>query len=232
MEYSPMLSLATGLFEVGAATWILRGDNERPLRRLLAILLGLLAGYQFLEWQVCSSPGSTLLARLAFADIVWLPPVGLYLIVTLAQPKRAWVRKAAWGFLGGAAVWTVAVLTVPDFLSTTVCKAVFATYKTRLPLMYSLYGLFYDIGLMALLFGGLLAASKCENERNRAMISDFVLGNLAFGLAALMTMVAFPVTRGSSPSILCHYALMLALAIAHMGYRLREEEPRLEQHPA
>jgi hypothetical protein len=112
------------------------------------------------------------------------------------------------------------VLAVPEFISTTVCEAVFAKYRTAQPLLYNLYGIYYDFGLMTLLFGGTWAAAKCANPLKRALIADFVTGNLAFVLLALMTMLAISGTAGASPSILCHTAILLAFSIAHMGLRL------------
>jgi hypothetical protein len=221
MPYSPTLSVFTAAFELILAVWIWRGGGERAIKRPLVLMLGLLAGYQLLEVLVCQSGGSPMLSRLAFADIVWLPPVGIWLIVRLAQPASPWPARVAKALLGLTGAWTLAVLTVPDFLTVTVCQAVFATYHTDLPLMYDLYGVFYDLGLMGLVFSGLAAAAFCEDAHRRRLIATFVAGNLAFILAALMTMVTVPATRGASPSILCHYALSLAAAMGWMGWRIR-----------
>ena len=225
MPYSPTLSLFTAAFELILAVWIARGGGERVVKRALILMLALLAGYQLLEVLVCQSGGSPMLSRLAFADIVWLPPLGIWLIVRLARPASPWPRRAALATLGLAGAWSVAALTVPDFLTVTVCQAAFATYHTDLPLMYDLYGLFYDLGLMGLVFGGLAALVYCEDNARRRLIATFVAGNLAFILAALTTMLTVPATRGASPSILCHYALSLAAAMGWMGWRIQDPRP-------
>lgn len=217
MPYSPQLSIITAAFEVGAALWILRRGGRN--RHLAASLLLLLAGYQGLEWLACATPSRLWLARLAFADVAWLPPVGILLVVRLVDSKRRWPHYLARAFMGAAGVASVAALLLPGFISGTICQAVFATYRTHAAFAYTAYGVFYDLGLLTMIFGGLWGMVRVEDPTRRAMLADFVGGSLAFVLAALMTLVAVPEARGASPSILCHYALLLAVAILHMAHR-------------
>ena len=85
--YSPALAILTGLFELAAAAWALNSPGRKSLLRPVALILILLAGYQFAEVAVCSRPENLLYSRIAFLDITWLPPVGIWLVYRLLAPK-------------------------------------------------------------------------------------------------------------------------------------------------
>lgn len=218
--YNAWPALLTAATEISIAAWILRGTGDRGLRYHLAALLGLLAGYQVIETVVCSMPQEGYLPRLAFAWIGWLPPVGIALLVRLARPVSTWPRQVSQVGLALAGLWTAFLLAVPGTVHLTVCETVFARYETPVPWVFAAYGAWYDLGLAAILFGGLRAVAHCTDPLRRALMADFVTGNLAFILASLCAMVAMGPNQGASPSILCHFALFLAVAIGVMGARL------------
>lgn len=224
--YNAWPALLTASVEVGIAAWILRGTTDRGLRYHLAALLVLLAGYQVLETFVCAMPTEGRLPRLAFAWIVWLPPVGVSLLVRLARPMAAWPRQLSQAYLAMAGMWTAALLAIPGTIHLTVCDTVFARYHSDPGLVYVAYGLFYDVGLAAIVFGGLRAVAVCTDPLRRTLMADFVTGNLAFILSALCAMLAMPQADGVAPSVLCHLALFLAVAIGVMGTRLTPDGVR------
>jgi hypothetical protein len=217
-EYSPILSIITAAFEIIAAllAWRARG-RRRILRPVVATLL-LLAGYQLIEVFVCNAPDNTFWARLAFADVVWLPPLGCLLVLRVAGSVRpVWRHLVAWMF-AGAAFWSVWVFFDPSFVTGTVCKAVIAMYVHPTHAL-EFYGAFYHLGLWAMIVGGLRVMLRAPNEVDRHHAGDIVLGTVAFIILALMTEVVFPGARNATPSIMCHYALALALTLARLAHR-------------
>ena len=86
--YSPLLSLVTAAFELGAAGWILTLGLDRRIRNLLIGLLVVLAGYQLAEIWVCAATEDPLRARVAFAAVTWLPVLGLQYVAITAGLKR------------------------------------------------------------------------------------------------------------------------------------------------
>ena len=216
--YSPVLSLVTAAFELGAAVWVWRAGGRRSIQRLLVALLVLLAGYQLIEVLVCHSDNDPFWARAAFADVVWLPPLGCLLLLRLANPAgRGW-RRAVQVQLALAAVLTVWVFADPLFVTGTVCKAVIALY-THPTNALEVYGAYYHIGLWAMLVGGLRVALGAADPVDRQHAGDVVLGTGAFVVLALTTEVVFPGARGATPSVMCHYALLLALAFVRLAHR-------------
>lgn len=97
MQYSPLLAVLTGLLEFGAGIWVflgLRFGRKRLLYPLGTIFL-LLAGYQFAEVAVCGHLENKFWTQLAFFDITWLPPLGLWLAAQLSPPRNHWLRTAS-----------------------------------------------------------------------------------------------------------------------------------------
>ncbi|PKN54291.1 MAG: hypothetical protein CVU56_27360 [Deltaproteobacteria bacterium HGW-Deltaproteobacteria-14] len=218
--YSPALSIATAAFELGAAAWALRGPGRPEVLRPLALLLVLLAGYQVAEVFVCAAPHDVFWARVAFADVVWLPPVGWLLLLRLARPeRRRWGHLTA-GAFAIAGFFTVWVFADPRFVTGSVCQAVFASY-THPTLALEAYGAFYHLGLWGMIGGGIAALVHLDGPRERAHVADFLAGTVTFVVLALTTEVVYAPARDATPSIMCHYALALAIFLARVIWRER-----------
>jgi hypothetical protein len=223
--YTPYLSIITAAFEIAAGVWVLRGSGDKKIIRPAALILFFLAGYQVLELIVCHNVATSgFLSRLAFADVIWLPPLGVLLIHNLSGSKKRWTKIGTYSLFAGAGILSGLILLIPSFISQTVCTVVFASYSTSTPALYTIYALFYDAGLLAIVFSGIYTLSRVDNPLHRVLIGDFLTGNIAFILAALSTMAFYPPTIGAAPSILCHYALLLALFTVRMVMRLRATE--------
>jgi len=217
-DYSPVLSIATAAVELTIAGYCLVARGRREIQRLVALLLVLLAGYQIIEALVCAAPDDSLWARAAFADVVWLPPLGLLLLERLAAPTRRVWRALVRLSLVGAAFFTVWVFADPLFVTGTVCKAVIAFY-THPTNALEAYGAFYHLGLWGMMFGGVRVALVAATPRDRAHAGDVAMGTIAFVVLALTTEVVFPGTRNATPSIMCHYAILLALFFVRLTLR-------------
>ena len=217
-DYSPLLSLLTAAFELAAFVWCLRARGRRPILRNVALTLLLLAGYQLIEVAVCHAPHEPFWARLAFADVVWLPPLGLVLLHRLAAPTRAlwgWLVRLSLALAAFLSVW---VFADPRFVTGTVCKAVIAIY-THPTNALEAYGAFYHIGLWSMIIGGILLARAAATPTDRAHAADLAMGTVAFVVPALTTATVFPGTREATPSVMCHYALVLAVFLVRIARR-------------
>ncbi len=218
--YSPHLALATGVFEIAVAIWALRGPGRRRLVVPMALILLFLGGYQLAEVFVCASPGESWRARLAFADVIWLPPLGVWLVRELAAPANALLRRVAKGGLVVAGALTLWVALDPVAVTGTVCHAMIASYRNP-STIYTLYAAFYQLGLLGILVGAALGMVRSDDRSVRAHLADFQLGTLGFVVPSLLTLVLFPKLQGSMPSVMCHYALTLGLFLARMTARER-----------
>lgn len=218
MPYAPTLAIATGAFEVAAGLWILRGPGRKAITRPVGAILLLLAGYQWLEALLCHRGGDLWLARLAFADITWLPAVGVLLVERLGRGRT----RLAPLFLATAAGLTAWILTDPGFVHSAVCKVVIATYDTASPL-YRLYGGYYQLGLFTMMAGAGVFLARQEDAVARAHLADVQLGTMAFVFPAMLTELVVAGTGGSQPSLMCHYAALLAVGLTRLGAREQRE---------
>lgn len=224
MNYNPILSLATATLEVGAAVWALRGPGRRPIIYAASAILVFLAGYQIVEAIFCTGSPVTLafLPRLAFMVVAWLPPTGLLLVSLLYPTKKPFLRWYAIGMYLFCAALVLGIATDKGFVSATVCEIVFARYANPTAL-YRTYGMFYQSGLFAMLLISAYGVTVSEDHRQRLLLGQVLLGSIAFIFPSLVTVAVFPATSGGLPSIMCHFALLLALFIIRLVVIEREE---------
>jgi hypothetical protein len=230
MDYSPLLSTATALFEIAAAVWVLRGYGRRPILRTTAGILLFLAGYQIIEALLCSGwlpVGGSVLPRLAFMVVAWLPPTGLLLVAQLYPSRSRILHHFAIAMYIFCLVLVTCIALQPSFVAASVCLIVFARY-TNPTALYGFYGIFYQFGLMSMLALSAYGVTICDDPRQRRLLGQVLLGSLAFILPSLVTVSVIPVAENALPSILCHFALFMALFLV----RLVVIERRWEQEPS
>ncbi len=218
--YSPTLSLLTAGIELSVAAWALSGPGRTRITRPTAALLILLAGYQLIEVFVCATPSNVFLARAAFANVIWLPPLAVYLITLLSKPKHPILARlplVMFATAGGFAIW---VFVDPTAVVGTVCHAVVATYDNQSS-VYDLYAWFYQLGLLGMMIGGVSAVLNTENDLDRRHLADITMGTIGFVVPAITTVAVVPAAMGSTPSVMCHYALVLGLFLTRMVARER-----------
>ena len=216
--YSPALSLVTAAFELAVAAHTARAPGRPAVRRLVVAILVLLAGYQLIEVAVCHDPADPFFARLAFADVVWLPPLGCALLLALAGGGRRVARAVVGTQATLAAFFSVWVFADPRFVTGSVCQAVIAFY-THPTNALEAYGVLYHLGLAGMMFGGIRLAVAAATPTDRAHAADLAMGTVGFVVPALLTEVVIPGTKNATPSLMCHYALVLAIFLARLARR-------------
>ncbi len=220
MPYSPTLSLLTAAFEIGAAGWAITGPGRPHIRRAAAAILVLLASYQLIEVFVCAAPTNQLLARAAFATVIWLPPLGVYLLTLLAKPKHPMLARLPIAMFATAAGFAIWVFVDPVAVTGTVCHAVIATY-TNESSVFELYAWFYQLGLLGMMLAGVSAVLNTTDSLDRQHLADVTMGTIGFVVPAITNVAVVPAAAGSIPSVMCHYALVLGIFLARMVARER-----------
>lgn len=218
MDYNPLLSIATATLEIGAGIWALRGPGRKPIVHAAATILFFLAGYQIVEAVFCTgllSFSGSFLPRLAFIVVAWLPPTGLLLAARLYPTKKRALHWYAYGMYLFCAALVLGIATDSNFVTTSVCMIVFARYTNPTPL-YQTYGLFYQTGLMSLLAISAWGVTIADDRRQRLLLGQLMLGSMAFIFPSLVTVAVIPVAENALPSIMCHFALLLALFLIRL----------------
>ena len=216
MEYSPVLAVGTAGFEVIVAGWALmwrRSAGSRGVLATIGAILLLLAGYQLAEVAICADVGTAgFLPRLAFIIVTWLPPLGLLLIAQLHRPRSATFTAPALGMLLAAAGVVAWIALDRSFASASVCNAVYARYAHAMP-RFHIYAGFYWIGLLGMMVLSGVGRAICENPVRRTQLGWVFAGTIGFIAPAMALSWGVPATQGALPSILCHFALVLAVCL-------------------
>jgi hypothetical protein len=216
MTYSPILAIATAAFEILVAGWAFRGAGDRSIRLTTSVILVLLAGYQITEVAICRDLGAAgFLPRLAFIDVTWLPALGLVLVGQIRRPRSSALHGVGRAMLAAAAGIVLWIILDRSFASASVCSAVYARYTHAAP-RFLAYSIYYWLGLfgMAALSGyGVLT---CEDAHRKRLMAQVLVGTLAFVLPSIGVSWFVPTAAGALPSIMCHFALLLAVFLARM----------------
>lgn len=211
MAYSPLLSIVTAVIEVLVAMWAFTGQGRKSVKAAAAAILLFLASFQILEVLICAAtPPSLFFSRIAFMCVAWLPPLGL-LLISLLTGRRG-IKIIAGLFLSAALILNILIPLTSHFVTRTVCRVVFTLFRNESPLFLA-YCIFYWLGLMSMA-GFSLAGSRTAPPREQQQLRLMAAGTLGFIIPSLVSVLLFPsLTRSSLPSIMCHYALFLALAL-------------------
>ena len=224
--YLPWLSIATGSIELVLALWAVSrtrhesadAPSKKHFLYTIAAMLMVLAGYQFAEAWVCANPDAVIRARIAFIDVTWLPPIGLFLVMQLRDNHRRVTTVLFRIYLVCAVAFTIYLAGASDFVATTVCATIFATYQHGTPI-HHLYGVYYYVGLSAIIVGAAYSLVSTPSTIHRAHLADIQIGILGFMIPAFITQIIWKSLDLSIPSIMCHYAIITAVMLARMIHR-------------
>jgi len=224
MSYSPALAIATAIFEVVVAVWAVRGPGRRDVIRTTSAILLLLAAYQLVEVLVCAQlPTYGFTPRLAFIVVTWLPPLGLLLIAQLSRSLARLNYAAAYAMLAAALGIVVWIGVDARFVSDSVCTVVYAKYANPLP-RFLVYAWFYWIGLFGMVALSTLDLVTTRPQRNRPL-EALLSGSLGFIVPAVICTHFVAPAQGALPSIMCHFALILAASLVFVVRAERRQVP-------
>jgi len=112
----------------------------------------------------------------------------------------------------GFCIW---ILLDPRFATLSVCEAVYARYDHTMPgfLAYSAY---YWAGLLGLVGFSAYWAARPRDPHNGGLARLVLLGSLAFIVPAVVTARLLPAPEGALPSVMCHFAVLLAVGLVRL----------------
>ncbi len=226
MNYSPILSIITAVFELSIIVWTLKSVKRTNVTVVSCAILLLLILYQILEVFVCSSETSSLLfSRLGFLVITWLPASGLLLICFLFPYRSKILLRFVQLMLLAAFLLNIWIISDPNFVKGTVCKIDFASYDSSSAKIL-IYGAYYQLGLLAMLVLSALGVIQTADGTKRKKMGQVLLGTISFVFPAMMLSIAYPPADDSLTSVLCHFAIFLAIFLARLIFL---EKKKLKQ---
>lgn len=209
--FSPPVMIITFALEIAFAMYLFYRYRLTPVSRLAITLLVGLAVFQFAEYNVCVGAlgvDSLTWARIGHVAITLLPPLGLHLATKIAGDKKPWLVGAVYV---NAAVFSYIFLFVGPGMMTEQCLGNYVIF-TIAPWAVWPYVLYYYGWLLLTVTYAFRAAMKQKGAVKSALIA-LALGYLAFILPTTAVNVVDPSTIAGIPSIMCGFAVILALLL-------------------
>jgi hypothetical protein len=207
MCYTPAVSLSTAVIEWALAAILLFSFRKSRLCRFGVPILFLLGLYQFGEFGLCTYGGAESWGTLAFLTFTFLPVLGLHAALT-------YLRKQCRPLLLYAppVAFSLIALVREPFVHAGTCETIFITLQTffSYALPFFLYMAYYT-GYIVVLFFLLLHAYR-ERKASRTVTGWLLASLLLMTVPTIILLFLFPVLRIRFGSVLCHFALLTAIA--------------------
>ena len=203
--------VATLIIEVTLAGFVFLRHHTTQFGRTAGVVLLLLSTFQLAEYRICTGPDDGVLAwaRIGFVAITLLPISGLYLVSLIS-------RKPHFLKLGYATAcgFVLYFLFVPKAITKAVCAGNYVLFNTTTDL-YVLYGIYY---LGFLLLGSWEGIEQISNYQrqvpSKQVLQWLIVGYLSFMAPMAVLYITMPITRNATASIMCGFAVILALILA------------------
>lgn len=211
--FSPPVMIATFVIELFLAMYVLWRYKLNEITRLAAVILTSLAVFQLAEYNVCEGSfgiDSLGWSRLGYIAITLLPPLGLHLATKLAgrpQPKlvaSAYVTAGLFALFFGFSGHGITAST---------CTGNYVIFATA-PGSTLFYSIYYYGWLLLAVFFALSQASQVATQYRANALRALAIGYLTFIVPTTIANGILPETIAAIPSIMCGFAVILAMILA------------------
>ena len=203
--------IITFLLEMIFAVYVLYRYKLTPVSRLAVAILVALATFQFAEYNVCVGAwgvDSLTWARIGYVAITLLPPLGIQLAMTIAGKKQPLLLAAVYG---SAAVFLFIFLFVGQGMTGEQCLGNYVIFSIAKWAVWP-YSIYYYGWLLVAVSYSLMYASHHKGARASALTA-LAVGYLSFVIPTTAVNIIDPSTVAGIPSIMCGFAIILALIL-------------------
>lgn len=204
--------ILTFAIEIAAALWVLWRYRHTTASKLIVATLFLLATFQFAEYMICEGAyifSGLEWARIGFATISFLPALGVHLAMHLAgRVSKIGVVSSYIVAIAFAGVY----MTVGRGVTASVCGGnyVIMSFMEHMHYPYILY--YYGWSIVAMVYSFYWARRIKDLKRANAL-RWLAIGYASFLLPTAAVNAVNPATLPAIPSIMCGFAVFLALIL-------------------
>jgi len=207
--FSPAVMLATFLIEFALAIFVFVRYRVTRFGKVAASALVLLGSFQLAEYQICAGRNELLWSRVGFVAITLLPVVGLYL-VSLVSHRPHFLKLG----YATAIVYVVYFAFVPKSISGAACGGNYIIFNASND-FYRLYGFYYWGFLLLGIWESLEKMADLRRQsKTRNVLQWLIVGYLSFMGPMGLVYITYPAARDAVASIMCGFAVLLALMLA------------------
>lgn len=208
--FSPPVMIATIIIEVTLAVYTVWRYKLTPIVRLAALMFASLAVFQLAEYMVCRDVGDGMLwSRIGYVAITALPPLGLHMYYAMTKTRNRPLVAVA--YLNGLAFVSFFLL-APDAFTGQVCLGNYVIFSL-LPGSGWMYALYY-YGWLAAVLVLCWKYLRQAKGRGRRTVQGLAAGYAVFLIPAATAGLLKPETLVAMPSIMCGFAVLLAIIMA------------------
>lgn len=209
--FSPPVMLATFMIEFVFAFYTIWRYKTSTTVKLSFLILTCLGIFQLAEYMVCGGLGWSGVewARIGYASITLLPPLGIHLISSIAGKKN-------WLLIGSTyttcALFVAFYLVAQGAISGQTCYSNYAVFDMHRASVMPFTAYYYGW----LMIGVYLAwewGNKMDNKARKSALNYAMMGYLLFILPTAAFNIIDPSTTKGIPSIMCGFAILLAFTL-------------------
>jgi len=205
--------LATFIIEIACAFYVIFRYKLTPVSRLTVGILAGLATFQLAEYNVCEGAwgvDSLTWARIGYVAITILPPLGLHLATRLAGQKKPLLIGGAYA---SAAIFSGIFLFIGHGMQSQLCLGNYVIFSIA-PWATLPYGIYYYGWLMVAVGYAWKAAKSLTSVSKQKALRWLAIGYMAFIIPTTAANIVDPSTIAGIPSIMCGFAVILAITLA------------------
>lgn len=206
--------IATFVIEVLLAVYTVWRYKLNVIMRLVVAVLLSLALFQLAEYNVCEGSfgiDSLSWSRLGYIAITALPPLGYHLATKLAQDTK---RRLSVGVAYATGVGFAGFFALTGWgITSQVCLGNYVIFETS-PYATPLYAMYYYGWLVMGTMYAFRSAQRVNDAHRAAALRALAVGYLSFILPTTTANVVDPSTIAGIPSIMCGFAVILAVILA------------------
>ncbi|MFZ1458371.1 MAG: hypothetical protein WAT17_00630 [Candidatus Saccharimonadales bacterium] len=204
--------MATFVIEIALMLWVLVRYRHTMIVKLIAIMMFSLAVFQLAEYNVCEGAfglDSVTWARIGFVAITALPALGIHILTCIGKRPMIWLTALSYGaMLAFMAIYAF----VEQGITNSVCGGNYVIIHT-MPEANFWYGIYYyGLEIIAIAVSWWLSHRTKDKTIRRALYG--MIGAYLVLLVPTTTVnLMYPYTVEGIPSIMCGFAVILALIV-------------------
>lgn len=210
--FSPPVMIVTFLIEIMSALFILWRYRSNVISWIIVALLICLGTFQYAEFMVCEGAlglSRNTWSRIGYACITMLPPLGVHLLLELSGKKHEAIKMLTYAL---GVCFAAFFLFMPQSVGLEVCTGNYVIFA--IPQYSELaYMLYYYISIVVAAAMAYRWRSAPKAAGRRRAIAWLMIGYIGFIAPTTIVNLIDPVTIAGIPSIMCGFAVILALCL-------------------
>ena len=197
MCFTPWISLTTFAIEFILAFLFLFRNPKDKINQIIALLSVMLGIYQLNEFFICSF-NYAIFTHLALATTALLPAIGISFALILSKKSVKWHPLIY--------IPSIFFAVSLFFTDKATCMKYFVQYPPwgLLGRFYGFYYLIYIVAAIAIMYLN-------SNIKERRLLQIGMVGMFLFTIPTFIFIIILPQFKVQFPSVLCHFALLLAI---------------------